>query len=68
MWSSRAVILLDVELQAAHRRPMISKPRLGSGRVYRAEKTVTLCRTCGTTSRFCSPFREALVQELQNIS
>jgi len=65
---AHAVILLDVELQAAHRAANDFEARLGSGRVYRAEKTVTLAELVTQPADLLPRFREALVQELQNIS
>ncbi|TLV14668.1 lipoate--protein ligase family protein [Klebsiella indica] len=65
---AHAVILLDADLQAAHLAANAFEARLGSGRIYRADKTVTLAELAPAAPALLPRFREALVQQLQNIS
>ena len=41
---AHAVILIDADLSAAHQAANAFEAQLGSGRVYRADKTVTLAQ------------------------
>ncbi|WND12784.1 lipoyl protein ligase domain-containing protein [Klebsiella pasteurii] len=65
---AHAVVLLDADLAAAHRAANDFEARLGSGRVYRADKTVTLAELISDGADLLPRFREALAQQLDNIS
>lgn len=63
---AHAVVLLDADLAAAHRAANDFEAQLGSGRVYRADKTVTLAERVSAGGTLLPRFREALAQQLQN--
>ncbi|VUS62941.1 lipoyl protein ligase domain-containing protein [Klebsiella spallanzanii] len=65
---AHAVILLDADLASAHLAANDFETRLGSGRRYRADKTVTLAKLIPDETDLLLRFREALAQQLQNIS
>ena len=65
---AHAVVLLDADLAAAHRAANDFEARLGSGREYRADKTVTLAELVSEGADLLPRFREALAQQLDNIS
>lgn len=65
---AHAVVLLDADLVAAHRAANDFEARLGSGREYRADKTVTLAELVSEGADLLPRFREALTQQLENIS
>lgn len=65
---AHAVVLLDARLEAAHLAANNFEARLGSERIYRADKTVTLAELVSDNTDLLARFREALVQELENIS
>lgn len=65
---AHAVILLDANLEAAHLAANDFEARLGSGQIYRADKTVTLAELVPAEPALLPRFREALAQQLQNIS
>lgn len=63
---AHAVVLLDADLAAAHRAANDFEAQLGSGRVYCADKTVTLAERVSAGGTLLPRFREALAQQLQN--
>lgn len=65
---AHAVILLDADLYAAHQAANAFEAHLGSGRIYRTDKTVALAELIPEEADLLPRFREALVQVLQNIS
>ena len=65
---AHAVVLLDADLAAAHRAANDFEARLGSGREYRADKTVTLAELVSEGADLLPRFREALAQQLENIN
>ena len=65
---AHAVILLDADLHAAHQAANAFEAHLGSGRIYRTDKTVALAELIPEEADLLPRFREALVQVLQNIS
>ena len=65
---AHAVVLLDADLAAAHRAANDFEARLGSGREYHADKTVTLAELVSEGADLLPRFREALAQQLENIS
>lgn len=60
--------MLFRSLAAAHRAANDFEARLGSGREYHADKTVTLAELVSEGADLLPRFREALAQQLENIS
>ena len=61
---AHAVILIDADLSAAHQAANAFEAQLGSGRVYRADKTVTLAQLLPGERNLLPRFSEALAREL----
>ncbi len=61
---AHAVILIDADLSAAHQAANAFEAQLGSGRVYRADKTVTLAQLLPGERHLLPRFSEALAREL----
>ncbi|MDE4779142.1 lipoate--protein ligase family protein [Klebsiella quasipneumoniae subsp. similipneumoniae] len=61
---AHAVILIDVDLSAAHQAANAFEAQLGSERVYRADKTVTLAQLLPGERHLLPRFSEALAREL----
>ncbi|MEF3108349.1 lipoate--protein ligase family protein [Raoultella sp. WB_B2P2-3] len=65
---AHAVILIDIDPIAAHRAANDFESQLGSGRIYRADKTITLAQRLPGEKDLLPRFRQALATELQNLS
>lgn len=65
---AHAVILLDADLQAAHQAANDIEALLGSGKVYRADKTITLAELLPGEPDLIERFRLALAKALQRVS
>ncbi|TCW17737.1 hypothetical protein EDF73_101388 [Raoultella sp. BIGb0138] len=65
---AHAVILLEADLLAAHQAANEFETRLNSGRVYRADKTVTLAQLLPGETRLLPRFRQALMAQLADLS
>lgn len=64
---AHAVILLDTDLQAAHQAANDIEALLGSGKVYRADKTITLAEQLPGAAELTSQFRQALLEQLRQL-
>ncbi|HBR7307840.1 TPA: lipoyl protein ligase domain-containing protein [Klebsiella aerogenes] len=64
---AHAVILLDADLQAAHQAANDIEALLGSGKVYRADKTITLAELLPGEPDLIERFRLALAKALQRV-
>lgn len=62
------MILLDADLQAAHQAANDIEALLGSGKVYRADKTITLAELLPSEPDLIERFRLALAKALQRVS
>ncbi|HBT3176143.1 TPA: lipoate--protein ligase family protein [Klebsiella aerogenes] len=65
---AHAVILLDADLQAAHHAANAAEALLASGKVYRADKTITLAELLPGETDLASRFRLALAEQLRQLS
>jgi lipoate-protein ligase A len=65
---AHAVILIDADPIAAHQAANDFESQLGSGRIYHADKTITLAQHLAGEKELLSRFRQALAIELQNLS
>lgn len=65
---AHAVILIDADPIAAHQAANDFESQLGSGRIYHADKTITLAQLLAGEKDLLSRFRQALATELQNLS
>lgn len=63
---AHAVILLEADLPAAHQAANAFEARLNSGRVYRADKTVSLSELLPGETNLLDRFRQALAQQLHS--
>lgn len=59
------MILLDADLQAAHQAANDIEALLGSGKIYRADKTITLAELLPGEADLIERFRLALANTLQ---
>lgn len=64
---AHAVILLDADLQAAHQAANAAEALLASGKVYRADKTITLAELLPGETDLASRFRLALAEQLRQL-
>lgn len=63
---AHAVILVEADLPAAHQVANAFEARLNSGRVYRADKTVSLSQLLPGETNLLDRFRQALAQQLHS--
>lgn len=64
---AHAVILLDTDLKAAHQAANSIEAQLGSGKVYGADKTITLAELLPDETDLIERFRLALAKTLQRV-